>query len=217
MIFLHRQNDPELMSIKDVDGIELDVRSIGERLILTHDRINNEQASIFAADVLFLEDQIQFLKDYTVIVNVKESGLEQDIADLFEENNIKYYFLDSQIPDIVKLSKQERFKGKFIIRVSPYEKVNNDLLNHCKAEFIWVDWHNFEHFKLNEYIKFLEEINNNDYINTNKIQKILVSPELYGLQNINLTYDIIQDKNITEVLNKYSVCTKIPYEWRKLV
>ena len=217
MIFLHRQNDPEFINFKDVDGIELDVRSLGDRLVLTHDRINNEQISIFADGVLFLEDTIEYLKDYTIIVNVKESGLEEQISELFDDNNIKYYFLDSQIPDIVRLCKQEKFKGKFIIRVSPYEKINNDLLNHSKAEFIWVDWHNFEHFKLDPYIKFLEDINNNDFINTNKIQKILVSPELYGFQNINLTHDIIQDKDITEVLNKYSVCTKIPYEWRKLV
>lgn len=212
MIFLHRQNDPEFMEIKDVHGIELDVRSIGERLILTHDRINNKQAS----DVLFLEDQIQFLKDYTVIVNVKESGLEEQIADLLEDNNIKYYFLDSQIPDIVRLSNQERFKGKFIIRVSDFETVNYNLFERCKPEFIWVDWHNFEHFKLDQYIKFLEDINNNDYINTNKIQKILVSPELYGLQNINITKDIIKVTN-NELLNRYSVCTKIPDDWRKNV
>lgn len=217
MIFLHRQNDPEFINFKDVDGIELDVRSLGDRLVLTHDRINNKQISIFADDVLFLEDTIEYLKDYTIIVNVKESGLEEQISELFDDNNIKYYFLDSQIPDIVRLSKQERFKGKFIIRVSNFETVNYNLFEHCKPEFIWVDWHNFEHFKLDPYIKFLEDINNNDYINTNKIQKILVSPELYGFQNINLTHDIIQDKDITEVLNKYSVCTKIPYEWRKLV
>lgn len=216
MIFLHRQNDPEFMLIKDVDGIELDVRSIGERLILTHNRIKNEQASIFASDVLFLEDQIQFLKDYTVIVNVKESGLEEQIADLFEYNNIKYYFLDSQIPDIVRLSKKERFKGKFIIRVSPYEKINNDLLNHSKAEFIWVDWHNFEHFKILDYIKYLKDIDSDEYLIKNNIKKILVSPELYGLQNINITKDIIKVTN-KELLNRYSVCTKIPDEWRKHV
>jgi hypothetical protein len=107
-------------------------------------------------------------------------------------------------------------KGKFIIRVSQFENINYDLLNFSKPEFIWVDY-NFENFNLNRYIKFLKNINNDGHINTLKIQKILVSPELYGLQNINLTYDIIQDKDITEVLNKYSVCTKIPYEWRKIV
>ena len=67
MIFLHRQNNPEFMTIKDVDGIELDVRSIGERLILTHDRIRNEQTSIYTSDVLFLEDQIKFLRNSAVL------------------------------------------------------------------------------------------------------------------------------------------------------
>ena len=216
MIFLHRQNDPEFMSIKDVDGIELDVRSIGERLILTHDRIKNEQASIFASDVLFLEEQIQFLKDYTVIVNVKESGLEEQIADLFEDNNIKYYFLDSQIPDIVRLSKQERFKGKFIIRVSDFESINYNLFEHCKPEYIWVDYQKFDNFKILDYIRYIQEIDSDEYLIKNNIKKILVSPELYGLQNINITKDIIKVTN-KELLNRYSVCTKIPDEWRKHV
>lgn len=216
MIFLHRQNDPEFLTFTNVDGLELDVRSIGDELILTHDRIHNAQASVHSSDILFLEDFVEFLKPYTIIVNVKESGLEEQISELFDDNNIKYYFLDSQIPDIIRLSKQEKYKGKFIIRVSQFENINYDLLNFSKPEFIWVDY-NFENFNLNRYIKFLKNINNDGHINTLKIQKILVSPELYGLQNINLSYDIIQDKDITELLKQFSVCTKIPDEWRKIV
>lgn len=216
MIFLHRQNDPEFLRFKNVDGLELDVRSIGDELILRHDRIHNEQASVHTSDILFLEDFVEFLKPYTIIVNVKESGLEEQISELFDDNNIKYYFLDSQIPDIIRLSKQEKYKGKFIIRVSPYESINHNLLDLCKPEFVWVDY-DYKNFNLNSYIKFLKNINNDGHINTLKIQKILVSPELYGLQNINLSYDIIQDKDITELLKQFSVCTKIPDEWRKIV
>ena len=218
MIFLHRQNDPEFLTFTNVDGLELDVRSIGDELILTHDRIRNELASIYAPEVLFLKDKeiIEALKPYTIIVNVKESGLEEQISELFDDNNIKYYFLDSQIPDIIRLSKQEKYKGKFIIRVSPYESVNHYLLDLCEPEFIWVDY-DYSNFNLNSYIKFLKKISSDCYINTLKIQKILVSPELYGLHNINLLYDIIQNKDTTEFLKQFSVCTKIPDEWRKIV
>ena len=216
MIFLHRQNDPEFLTFTNVDGLELDVRSIGDELILTHDRIHNEQASVHSSDILFLEDFVEFLKPYTIIVNVKESGLEEQISKLFDDNNIKYYFLDSQIPDIIRLSKREKYKGKFIIRVSPYESINYNLLDLCKPEFIWVDY-DYSNFKLGKYLSFLKNIDDDERINTLKIQKILVSPELYGLQNINLSYDIIQDKDITELLKQFSVCTKIPDEWRKIV
>ena len=215
MIFLHRQNDPEFLTFKNVDGIELDVRSIGSDLVLTHDRLSSRHLEN-SSSLIYLSEVVQYLENYTVIVNVKESGLEEQISELFDDNNIKYYFLDSQIPDIIRLSKQEKYKGKFIIRVSSYENINYDLLNFSKPEFIWVDY-NFENFNLNRYIKFLKNINNDGHINTLKIQKILVSPELYGLQNINLSYDIIQDKDITELLKQFSVCTKIPDEWRKIV
>lgn len=215
MIFLHRQNDPEFIQFKNVDGIELDIRSIGSDLVLTHDRLSSHHLEN-SSSLIYLSEVVQHLKNYTVIVNVKESGLEEQISDLFDDNNIKYYFLDSQIPDILRLSKKEEYKGKFIIRVSQFENINYDLLNFSKPEFIWVDY-NFENFNLNRYIKFLKNINNDEHINTLKIQKILVSPELYGLQNINLAYDIIQDKDITDILKQFSVCTKIPDEWRKIV
>ena len=54
---------------------------------------------------------------------------------------------------------------------------------------------NFDNSKILEYIKFLKDIDSNEYLNQNGIKKILVSPELYGLQNINITSDIIKITN----------------------
>ena len=144
MIFLHRQNDPEFIQFKNVDGIELDIRSIGSDLVLTHDRLSSHHLEN-SSSLIYLAEVVQHLKNYTVIVNVKESGLEEQISDLFDDNNIKYYFLDSQIPDILRLSKKEEYKGKFIIRVSQFENINYDLLNFSKPEFVWVDY-SFENF-----------------------------------------------------------------------
>lgn len=215
MIFLHRQNDPENIAFKNIDGIEIDIRSYGDRLVLRHDRLHNNEIDSNSSDLIFLEDYICNLKKYTVIVNVKESSLEEQISKILEESNIKYYFLDSQIPDIIRLSKQEKYKGKFIIRVSDYETLNYKFLLHCKPEFIWVDY-DFDNFNLIEYIEFLKKIDSDEYLNQNRTKKILVSPELYGLQYINITRDIIKITN-KELLKKYSVCTKLPDDWRKIV
>jgi hypothetical protein len=215
MIFLHRQNDPKNIVFKNIDGIEIDIRSLGSHLIVNHDRFYSIDFENID-DCVFLQDVAKYLKDYTVIVNVKESGLEEQISNILDEyGSIKYYFLDSQIPDIIRLSKQNKYRGKFIIRVSDYETLNYKFLAQCKPEFIWVDY-NFDNFNILDYIKYLKEIDSNEYLNKNGIKKILVSPELYGLQNINITKDIIKVTN-KELLNRYSVCTKISEDWRKNV
>lgn len=215
MIFLHRQNDPKNIVFNNIDGIEIDIRSLGSYLIVNHDRFYSRDFEKID-DYICLHDITKYLIDYTVIVNVKESGLEEQISDILDKCNIKYYFLDSQIPDIVRLSNQDRFKGKFIIRVSDYETLNYDFLDHCTPEYIWVDYQKFNDFKILDYIKYLKDVDANEYLNKNGIKKILVSPELYGLQNINITKDIIKVTN-KELLNRYSVCTKIPEDWRKNV
>ena len=215
MIFLHRQNDPKNIVFKNIDGIEIDIRSLGSHLIVNHDRFYNIDFEN-TDDCVCLQDVAKYLKDYTVIVNVKESGLEEQISNILDEyGSIKYYFLDSQIPDIIRLSKQQKYEGKFIIRVSDYETLNYKFLSQCKPEFIWVDY-NFENFNILEYIQFLKEIDSNEYLIQTSTKKILVSPELYGLQNINITQDIIKITN-KELLKNYSVCTKLPDDWRKIV
>ena len=220
MIFLHRQNDPANIQFKNVDGLELDIRSCaannGSTLILTHDRLRDFQFER-SEDLICLDDVIQDLKPYTVIVNVKESGLEEEVSEILEDNNINYYFLDSQIPDIIRLCRQEKFKGKFIIRVSDFEEVSDSFIEHTMPEYIWVDYSKFseDNFKIHEYKDFLENILKIQSINTCK--KILVSPELYGLQNIKITNDIINSETVKNILKEFCVCTKIPDDWREIV
>ncbi|EAH5045834.1 hypothetical protein D7L01_07815, partial [Campylobacter jejuni] len=95
MIFLHRQNNLEF-SIENY-GIEIDLR-YNEKLVLNHDLL--EKKSVYP----FLKEKIQFMKNIPIICNVKESGLEEKTIELLG-NNFEYYFLDSQIPDILRLSK----------------------------------------------------------------------------------------------------------------
>ncbi|MCV3522098.1 hypothetical protein MBT56_05600, partial [Campylobacter lari] len=105
MIFLHRQNNLE--SFIENYGIEIDLR-YNEKLVLSHDLL--EKNFLYP----FFKEKIQFMKNIPIICNVKESGLEEKIIELLDDN-FEYYFLDSQIPDILRLSKNG-YQGKFIIR-----------------------------------------------------------------------------------------------------
>ena len=185
---------------------------IGEYKIIDPRKLfDNSEDIRYAVDKIVAEDREEYGKKKEILI--------KKISDILDEfGSIKYYFLDSQIPDILRLSKQEKYRGKFIIRVSDYETLNYNFLSHCQPEFIWVDYNfsNFDNSKILAYIKFLKDIDSNEYLSQNGIKKILVSPELYGLQNINITSDIIKITN-KELLKKYSICTKLPDDWRKIV
>ncbi|EAK7939874.1 hypothetical protein E7Q14_07650 [Campylobacter coli] len=193
MIFLHRQNNLEWYN-KNY-GIEIDLRYNG-KLILNHDLLKK--------NILYsyFEEKIQFMKNIPIICNVKESGLEEKIIELLG-NNFEYYFLDSQIPDILRLSK-DGHQGKFIIRISDVESYNEKLMEISKPKYVWVDYSQFSSFDIKDYQEFIYNIKPK----LEQVEPILVSPELYDLSYTKLI------KPIQSILPKgFSVCTKKPELW----
>ncbi|EOH2453221.1 hypothetical protein ACM1JP_000735 [Campylobacter jejuni] len=119
----------------------------------------------------------------------------------------EYYFLDSQIPDILRISK--KIKGKFIIRVSDVETLNYKLIELTEPRYLWVDYSQFANFDIKEYAKFI----NNLYKSIDKkIEPIIVSPELY-----NLSYTVLIQEICQVLPNGFSVCTKNPELWGSYV
>ncbi|EDO8476906.1 TPA: hypothetical protein R8J11_000491 [Campylobacter jejuni] len=197
MIFLHRQNNLEF-SIENY-GIEIDLR-YNEKLVLNHDLL--EKKSVYP----FLKEKIQFMKNIPIICNVKESGLEEKTIELLG-NNFEYYFLDSQIPDILRLSKNGH-QGKFIIRISDVEFYNKRLMEISKPKYVWIDYSQFFNFNLKDYQEFIYNVKPK----LEQVEPILVSPELYDLSYIELI------KPIQNILPKgFSVCTKKPELWSMYV
>jgi len=193
MIILHRQNN--ITNIEE-DGIEIDIRSSIYGLVLNHNRLNHYKK------YPLLKTEIKKLnKDKIIIANIKESGIEEEIIDIFESLGYKnYYFLDSQIPDIIRISREKpNLSHKFIIRVSEYESLNENLLK-LNPKYIWVDY-NFSKFDIVEYRKFINRIKC-------KAELIYVSPELYGNEHLEKT------KLISSHINIYNICTKRPDIWR---
>jgi hypothetical protein len=195
MIFLHRQNTAD-----NITDCEIDVRSSPSGLILNHDRLD------FSKDYLLLRDFAKMYSNKTVICNVKESGIEEEIYDIMMENNVDFYLLDSQIPDIIRLSKIPKFKGRFIIRVSDVEMYSSELINLAKPKYIWADWTKFNDFNVNDYLNFINTLNTN-------IELIVVSPELYSKDYENIIELIASSLEITSM----SVCTKRIDIWRKYI
>lgn len=199
MIILHRQNN-----FSDIKGnIEFDVRSSKDGIILAHDPVNYHNKY-----PLLKEELLKYSADdlNTMIVNIKESGLEEEIIEIFSSYKLNFLFLDSQLPDIIRLSKRyPNYSSKFILRISEYECLNENLLKLVKPKYIWVDF-SFNNFNSYNYFIFISDVVNK-YRN---YELILVSPELYDLNFSKYVGSIINILNIFPFLN---ICTKFPEKY----
>lgn len=173
----HRINDPSVANCHT--AVEFDVRSENGVLVVSHDR-----SSILPCTLAeyFASSSVKML----MIVNVKEANLEEEILEMSGIHNDSIVFLDSQIPDIVRLSKQPKYKGRFAIRVSNYEPYSHNLINLSGAKYIWVDYDFYrcliEPGFIDGYTLLLSQIERFIQISSD-ITPIFVLPELYGIIN----------------------------------
>ena len=132
---VHRVN--EVAALQKLDpalGVEIDVRSSGDRLILAHDPFVTG------------ESLDQYLKAYAsragrgvLIVNTKEDGLEGRILDALRQNSVeRFFFLDLPIPTMVRLALRESEK-RVAVRFSEYEPLGAAEPFAGAVEWVWVD------------------------------------------------------------------------------
>jgi hypothetical protein len=157
----HRINKlSELVQLPHQYGAEIDLRDRGERLILQHDPfIDGEDAEPF----------FEAYKHGTLILNVKSERIEYRVKELLTKFGItNYFFLDSSLPMIVKLSREG--ENKLAIRYSEYETIETVLAFKGKVEWVWIDC--FSRLPLDrEIFKTIKDAG---------FQTCLVSPELQG-------------------------------------
>ena len=143
-IIFHRRNNVELLkNSPNIFGIEVDIRSYGKELIINHDPY--EKGIIFSK-------WIKFYKHGTLILNLKEDGLEEKILVYLKKYNIKsYFFLDQSMPSLIKTS--TKGNPNCAVRVSEYESIETALNLKGRVDWIWVDI--FTKFPLNKesYLK----------------------------------------------------------------
>ena len=194
-IISHRRNTlEELKQTPEKYGVEVDIRSYGEELIIHHD-------SCVAGNSF--EEWVSEYKNNTLILNVKEEGLEERVIQLMEKYEIEdYFFLDQSFPFLVKWSNLGVHRAA--VRVSEFESVETALKLAGKVDWVWVDC--FTHFPLStEESQRLKQAG---------FKLCLVSPELQGRDAEKEIPELIQLLEELEILPE-AVCTKNPDLWEK--
>jgi len=177
-------------------GVEVDIRSEGDRLIIHHDPCVAGES---------FDEWISTYRHGTLILNVKEEGLEARLISLMQSKGIDdYFFLDQSFPFLVKWSKAG--EHRCAVRVSEFESIETALTLAGKVDWVWVDC--FTHFPLSEQdARRLKDAG---------FKLCLVSPELQGRDAeiaIPQLASLLKERNI--VAN--AICTKRPDLWETTV
>ena len=195
LIICHRKNTiKQLIDTPTEYGVEIDVRSYNNKIILNHDPMKNGE---------FLDNWIRKYNHKFLIINIKEEGLEKYIIKILKNKKIKdFFFLDQSFPFLIKTLNSN--ETRCAIRFSEYEDIKT--INNLKKKINWVWVDHFSKFPLNKSIS--------NSLNKKNIKICIVSPEIVkktSIQNLKKLKNSIQKKNI----HIDAVCTKNPEIWNK--
>lgn len=182
----HRINkSEELMKLPEKYGVELDLRDMGDDIVISHDPyIGGER----------FEDYLKHYHHGTMILNIKSERIEHRVLDMIKKADVKSYFLlDASFPMIYLLSKNG--ESNIALRFSEFEGMDTIRNMAGRVSWVWVDC--FNQFPL-EYKEY-EEMKSLGY------KLCLVSPELQGRDA-----DIEAYKSICEARDIVfdAICTK---------
>ena len=193
-LIAHRRNTlAELRATPIEYGVEVDIRSVGERLVMHHDPFVEG------------EDFLSWLVHYrhgTLILNVKEEGLEQRLLKLMADHCIEdFFFLDQSFPFLIKTARQG--ERRCAVRVSEFESIETALALGGMIDWVWVDC--FSRFPLSgtEARK----------LQAQGFRLCLVSPELQGrdgAQEVSEMRALLHQEGISPD----AVCTKMSALWQ---
>lgn len=184
----HRRNT--LAQLKETNsryGVEVDIRSRGNELIIHHDPFVPGES---------FEAWLNAYDHGTLILNVKEEGLEARLIALMAEKGIEdYFFLDQSFPFLIKWSATG--EQRCAVRVSEFESIETALSLAGKVKWVWVDC--FNHFPLSS--DDAKRLKNAGF------KLCLVSPELQGRDpeiEIPQLVQLLKERNI----DADAVCSK---------
>ena len=160
-LIAHRLNKiKELKKLSKKYGAEIDLRSKGSKIFLNHDPYKNGDT---------LENYLSNYNHGTLILNIKESGIEKDVIKIAKKFKIKSFFLlDVEIPFIFQNNKN--INKNISIRYSEYEPIDTAKRFVNNIGWVWID--TFSTLPLNRNI-----------VSTlRKFKSCLVCPELWVRQ-----------------------------------
>ncbi|ACA86278.1 phosphatidylinositol-specific phospholipase C/glycerophosphodiester phosphodiesterase family protein [Shewanella woodyi] len=193
IIVKHRINTRTILATTPHNqGVEIDIRTIGNRLILQHDPFTAGEA---------LEQWLQEYKHKLLILNVKEEGLEHQIIEMMNQYNISnYFFLDQSVPFLIRTAKLG--EKRCAVRVSEYESIETALSLQGLVDWVWIDSFNTPYIT-SDMVHTLKKAN---------YKICLVSPELHSLNRGSEIITVKQRiKNFKHMID--AVCTKYPQRW----
>ena len=193
ILIRHRVNTKkELLNTPREYGVEVDIRSMGNDLIIQHEPFVHGES---------FDEWVKAFEHRFVILNVKEEGLEERLLQLMEQHRIQdFFFLDQSFPFLMKIARTG--ERRCAARISEYESIRTVLSLQGLIEWVWVDC--FTRFPLKrEDAKLLCDAG---------FKLCLVSPELQGRS------DPEEIKKIRKEISNHSievdaVCTKHPMLW----
>ncbi len=191
-LYKHRINTLDALSeVPETMGIEFDLRSDGNRVIVTHDPFTDGPT---------IEEFFPRIGRRPCIFNVKCEGIEARVRELAKQNGIEDYFmLDVSVPAAVKLWRAG--EKRMAVRYSEIEPVESVLAWKGKADWIWVDCFNAFPGDVETWTELAKHF-----------RLCLVSPELQA-------HDAVTKAKLIASLKGrpfHAVCTKLPHEWEQL-
>lgn len=191
-IILHRRNTIEtLKNTPSRYGVEIDIRSYGNRLVLQHDPFQCGEN---------FEDWLSHYNHRTLVLNVKEEGLEGQIVELMKRHQVEdYFFLDMSFPFIIR--KSTNGLKNIAVRYSEYESIETVVAIHCRVSWVWIDSFTCIPQVAEHYRRFQEM----------KLKICVVSPELLGRSGDEIPAYLDWLKQ--HVIDIDAVCTKNPTLW----
>ncbi len=110
-------------------GCEIDIRTNGSNLILNHDPFSKGDHFI---------DYLDEYKNGTLVLNIKESGIEDTVLKEVRLRGIKSYFLlDVEFPYLFSASKKG--ERNIALRFSEMEPIENFNLFKDQLDWVWID------------------------------------------------------------------------------
>tara|TARA_Y100000389_G_scaffold100121_1_gene96884 strand:+ start:508 stop:1080 length:573 start_codon:yes stop_codon:yes gene_type:complete len=130
---IHRVNTvTQLRKLSDDVGVEVDLRNSENGLILSHDI--NEKAETF-------EKYLDYYTKKLLVVNIKETGIEEKaIKDLLQNRITNFFLLDVEFPFILK--NFNTYGDYLCLRFSAYESIESIKPFFGKIGWLWVDTYN---------------------------------------------------------------------------
>lgn len=191
-IYKHRVNSKSVLeTIEPTFGVEIDLRTKSDALILAHDA--------FAQGELF-EDWLSAWHGHPLILNVKEDALEERILEVLNKHGVTdFFFLDQSYPSIRRVISMGI--TKVATRVSDFEELATALKS--GSDWVWLDSFSGSWEYLMEATKAIVKIGQ---------KSCLVSPELQRSDSgveLELLKTLIQENE----LHIDAVCTKKPESW----